>query len=147
VRFTDACSPTYSVRAAFISFGLPPLPPPPAAFLTARTPPWTHFPMTSLSVEVSTMRLEVSLKRWWQKTQRPRLGLAGLCNDSGSDSSMYVHDIGLACTSLTLVARPTVHTPAIIGFGPPPLRRLSFRPPRHPHTPMDSFSTPSSYQR
>src|SRR5258706_16156901 len=84
-------------------------------------------------------QLDMSLNHWWHNSQRPCPGLAGLCNDTGSGSTMYIrytrshmHFADTCC--------PT-HSPcvAFIAFGLSPLRHLSCRPPCHPHTPMDLF--------
>src|SRR5258706_7740165 len=81
----------------------------------------------------------MSLNCWWHNSQRPCPGLAGLCNNTGSDSTMYVrytrshmHFTDTCCLT---------HSPhvAFIAFGPSPLCRLSWCPPRHPHTCMDLF--------
>ena len=79
------------------------------------------------------------LNCWWHYSQRPCPGLAGLCNDTGSNSTMYVHYIG-SHMGFTDTGCPT-HSPhvAFIASGPSHLHCLSHHPPHHPHTCMDSF--------
>ena len=85
-------------------------------------------------------RLDVSLNCWWHNSQRPCPGLAGLCNDTGSGSTMFVR-YTRSHMRFADTCCPT-HSPcvAFIAFGLSPLHHLSCCPPCHPHTRMDLFS-------
>ena len=115
MHFAGVCSPTYSPSTTHIGFVAP------WTFPPRRLPRRPHTSMRAFSrssayPEVSTISFKASFSVQPLTIQRPCPDLARPCNDSGSDSSMYVHYTYTACTFLMLVAQLTVHARRILSL-------------------------------
>ena len=92
----------------------------PPSSLPSLLAPHSHRPIFKVSsiLRGKYDKMDVSLNHWWHNSQRPCPGLARPCNNTGSNSTMYVHYTGshmhfadVCCTthSLRMAFSPLDH--------------------------------------
>ena len=106
MRSSDACSSSHSPPAAATGFVAPGSAPPPRRLPRRPHTSMCAYPRPLAYPEVSTIS-SFGVQRLTTRGSCP--GSPRPCDDSGSNSPMYVRYTDTACASLTLVVQSTVH--------------------------------------